>query len=131
MDQKTKDEWDARAARLDADFNAMIARREEFERQRRALRAKLLPGTDMFAWVAPDATPPSDELLAEHCAQLRTMVRYTLQYVLDDSIDSQANMRAADAATRMIRTNIALAKALDAKNAKTVRGGARAKRTQD
>ena len=131
MDQKTKDEWDARALKRDADFRAMIARREEFERQRRALRTKLLPGTDIFTWVAPDDTPPSDELLAEHCAQLRTMVRYTLQYVLDDSLDSLANMRAADAATRMIRTNIALAKALDAKNVKTVRGGKRMRRTQD
>jgi hypothetical protein len=131
MDEKTKNEWHERAARNDANHRALMDLQDLRASQRQEFRAKILPGTDMFAWIAPDSRVPSDEVLAEHGAQLRNLVRYTMQFALADDLSFQTNMSAANTATRMIRASIALTKEFKATNSKTVRGGSRKKRTQD
>jgi hypothetical protein len=85
----------------------------------------------MFAWMAPNSRAPSDELLAEHSAQLRNLVRYTMQFALADDLSFQTNMSAANTVTRMIRANIELTRELKAAKSKTVRGRTRSKGTQD
>lgn len=103
-------------------------------RQRNEFMAKLLAGDDMSAWLAPQACAPSDEILCEHMAQLRSVVRYALQFAMADDMSLETNMSAAGTATRMIQANIAIARALktpDTANSKTVRGVSRKKAPQD
>ena len=100
-------------------------------RQRKEFLDKMLQGDDMAAWLAPSECAPSDEVLSEHMAQLRTAVRYAMQFALADDMTFERNMAAANAATRMIQANIALAKVLNAANAKTVRGVSRRVESQD
>jgi hypothetical protein len=103
-------------------------------RQRKEYLAKLLQGDDMSAWLAPNGGAPSDEVLSEHMAQLRNVIRYAMQFALADDMSIETNLAAADAATRMIRANVALAKALktsESANSKTVRGVRATKDPQD
>jgi len=107
------------------------ARHELRSAQRRKLTETLLSG-DLLTWVAPDTHPGSDEVLSEHLAQLRTAVRYALQFVLADDLNLESNLSAASTAQRLIQTNIALAKVLSAPpKSKTVRGGRVKKEPQD
>jgi hypothetical protein len=67
-------------------------------------------------------------------AQLRNVIRYAMQFALADDMSIETNLAAADAATRMIRANVALAKALktsESANSKTVRGVRATKDPQD
>ena len=104
--------------------------REQEERaERKALRQtfleKLLLGPDMHSWIVPEGDADSDEILAEHLLQLRNAVRYALQVALHDGYNVQSNLNAANTVDRLVRTNIAIARALQASdkaNSKTVRG---------
>jgi len=101
--------------------------------QRRKLTDTLLSG-DLLTWVAPDTHHGSDEVLSEHLAQLRTAVRYALQFVLADDLSLASNLSAANTTQRLIQTNIALAKVLSVSESakpKTVRGGRAKKGPQD
>lgn len=103
-------------------------------RQRKEYLAKLLQGDDMSAWLAPTEGAPSDEVLSEHMAQLRNVVRYAMQFALADDMSIETNLAAAAATTRMIRANVALAKALktsEPTNSKTVHGGRKRKDPPD
>ena len=104
--------------------------REEEERakrkaQRRALLEQLLQGPDMHSWIVPDGEAESDDVLAEHLLQLRNAVRFTLRFALDDDLSVKSNLDAANTVDRLVRTNIAIARALktpNTANSKTVRG---------
>ncbi|MGZ6021687.1 MAG: hypothetical protein ACXWLQ_03675 [Rhizomicrobium sp.] len=119
--------YEARRRRLDAEVAQAKAERQAFLQ-------KFMLGPDVVSWVAPDGCAPSDEVLAEHMAQLRNVIRYALQYAFAEDEPLSASLSAANAATRMIQTNVALAKALKlsgSTNSKTVRGGRRKKEPQD
>jgi hypothetical protein len=98
---------------------------------RKTLLAHVMGGPDLASWIVPQESVESDALLAEHLAQLRKAVRFALSLAVDDQFGIGENLSAANTATRMIRANIALAKELNASKSKTVRGGMRARRTQD
>ena len=110
---------------------AQIARQKS---QRQAFLKKFMLGPDLISWIAPPDGVVPDEVLGEHLAQLQNVVRYTLQFALSDGYSIQTSLLAANTATRMIRTSIALSKALnatDAPNTKTIHGGRRKKRPQN
>ncbi len=101
-------------------------------RQRKEFLARLFQGDDMSAWLAPEGHVATHEVLSEHMAQLRNVIRYAMQFALADDLSMETNMAAADVATRMIRANVALAKALNTpSNSKTVRGVRAKKDPQD
>jgi hypothetical protein len=116
---------------VDDPITREIHERAERAAARETLLDTIMGGTDLASWIAPKESVVSDELLAEHLSQLGRTVRYALSFAFDGHYGLGERLSAANTATRMIRTNIALTKALDAKNAKTVRGGRRARRTQD
>ena len=119
---ESDDEYRQALVKRDAEERELNARHELRKAQRKKLVETLLSG-DLFSRVAPDAHPGSDEVLAEHLAQLRTVVRYALQFVLADDMSLATNLSAANTAQRLIQTNIALAKVLGATaKSKTVRG---------
>lgn len=123
-----------RQARLDKQEREFEDRTVLRRRQRNAFMAKLLEGDDMSAWLAPQACAPSDEILCEHMAQLRNVVRYALQFAMADNMTVETNMSAAGTATRMIQANIAIARALktpDTTKSKTVRGVSKKSEPQD
>lgn len=110
------------------------AEREERRARRQAFLEKLLAGPDMHAWIVPREDVACDEILAEHLLQLRNTIRYALQVALDDAYTLKSSMNAANTVDRLVRTNIALVRALktpDTAKSKTVRGGRRMKGPQD
>lgn len=94
---------------------------------------KLLGGKNQLAWQAPLPLEDFDDLLCQHAAQLSNAVRYTMEHVLSDDAEIPEQAQAVGALTRMIQTNIAIAKALSPLRAKskTVRGGSNGKGPQD
>ena len=117
---------------------------EEYEREqeerakrrekRKAFLEQLLQGPDMHSWIVPEGDAESDDVLAEHLLQLRNAVRYALQYALEDDLNVRVNLDAAHTVDRLVRTNIAIARALktpDAAKSKTVRGVPAKKAPQD
>lgn len=129
---ETATDWRAREDQRQA---ALEAERAAFLKKRAELRRKLFGSADDFDWQAPAPTEDMDALLAEHAAQLRNAARQAMTFVLDDDNGVKSNALAASALTRLIQTNIAIAKALGAKDAsettKTVRGGGKSKGAQD
>ena len=108
--------------------------RERRENERKAFLAGAMPGPDLVSWVVPKNGAVPDEVLAEHLAQLRNLVRFTLQYAMGNNASVETNLSAASIAQRMIQTNIALSKAITGTpvpDSKTVRGGKRRKGPQD
>jgi hypothetical protein len=133
-----------RAMESDDEYWQELTKRDKEQREhnalcalRRAQRRKLtetLLSDDLLSRIAPQAHPGSDEVLAEHLAQLRTVVRYALQFVLADDLSLETNLSAANTTQRLIQTNIALAKVLSASEStksKTVRGGRARKEPRD
>jgi len=116
---------------VDDPITREIHERAERAAAREALLATIMSGPDLASWVAPRESVVSDELLAEHLAQLRNTVRYALSCAFDGDYGLGERLSAANTATRMIRANIALAKELKASKSKTVRGGKRVRGTQD
>lgn len=113
-------------------------REEEARAERRAKRKafleQLLEGPDMHSWIVPEGDAKSGDVLKEHLLQLRNAVRFSLRYAFDDDLSVQSNLDAANTVDRLIRTNIAIARALktsDTTNSKTVRGVSRKKAPQD
>ncbi|MBS0469870.1 MAG: hypothetical protein JSR60_02275 [Proteobacteria bacterium] len=88
--------------------------------RRQAFLTELLgpPGVARFA---PPPVRDFDAQLGEHAAQLAKLTRLTLNYALNDDGDLQTQMNAASAVTRLIQTNVAIARVLLAKS-KTVQG---------
>jgi hypothetical protein len=133
MDKTLDDVYWERKARFGREESERDERMLLRRRQRKQFLVKLLQGDDMFAWVVPDGCAPSDEVLSEHMAQLRNLVRYAMQFALADDLDVETNMSAATVATRMIRANAALARALktsESKSSKTVRGSSQGSEPQ-
>jgi hypothetical protein len=113
--------------------------REEKERaerkaQRKAFLEQLLQGPDLHSWIVPEGDAKSGDVLEEHLLQLRNAVRYALQYALNDDLSVSSNLDAANTVDRLVRTNIAIARALktpDTAKSKTVRGVRQKKEPQD
>jgi len=108
-----------------------INERAERAAAHKALIEAVMGGPDMASWIAPQEGVVSDELLVEHLAQLRKAVRYALTLAFEEGSQHNQSLSAVNTATRMIRASIALTKELKASKSKTVRGGGRARRTQD
>jgi len=111
---------------------ALEAERAAFRKMRAERRERLYGSADSIDWQAPAALADFDALLAEHAAQLRNAVRCTMEFVLWDDAGVKDNAMSASALTRLIQANIAIAKVLGKhETSKTVRGGDKAKGTQD
>ena len=103
-------------------------------RTRKQVLETLLGSADLLFWVAPCDDVVGEDILAEHFLQIRNAVRLVLCLALDDDHGAAVNLNAASTASRLVRTNIALARALGVTagaNSKTVRGGRRRKEPQD
>jgi hypothetical protein len=101
---------------------------------RRSYLEKLLGSKDRYDWNAPRPVEDFDTILAEHAAQLRNAVRFTLDGLLTDNVSTENQAKYASAVDRLIRTNLAIAKVLGpAKHAKskTVHGGSATGEPQD
>jgi hypothetical protein len=110
------------------------AERAERKAQRKAFLEQLLQGPDMYSWIVPEGDAESDDVLAEHLLQLRNAVRFALRFALDDDLSVQSNLASASTVDRLVRTNIAIARALktpDTAKSKTVRGIQRKRAPQD
>jgi len=119
--------------RFEREEEERAAQREIWRQEREAFRRKLFDAPDELAWQAPAPLQDFNTLLAEHAAQLRNAVRQTMEIALDHRNESKANALAALSLTRLIRTNIAIARTLGVgcETAKTVRGGALPEDAQD
>ena len=112
-------------------------RRNESERQaghkasRQEFLRRLLGGKDALAWQVPPQIEDFDALLLQHAAQLNNAVRYTMEFALCDGIGVSEHTMVIGSLTRMIQTNIAIAKAMTGEKSKTVRGGPARKYPQD
>src|ERR1700685_1384083 len=103
----TEEDWHAREDRRQAELEA---RRQEYLKKRAELRDRLFESADEFDRQAPAPIADFDALLAEHAAQLRNAVRYTMEFALWDDARVKDNVQSASALTRLIQTNIAIAK---------------------
>lgn len=101
-------------AKVEAEF------REDQERAARAQVARegflkdLFGGGDRQSWLVPQPVVDLDATLAEHFAQLRNAVRYALEDAIDDHRTPERRNLAQTAVTRMVLTNLAIAKVLKA-----------------
>jgi len=105
--------------------------RAEAERER---FLESLLGADRLAWQAPPEIQDFDSLLCQHAAQLNNAIRYAMGDALRDRASIESRSLAMGAITRMIQTNIAIAKVLDPEppaKSKTVHGGEGVRRPQD
>jgi len=123
-----EEDWRARYEREEQEAEA---RREAFRLKREAFRKKLFDAPDELTWCAPPPVENFDALLAEHAAQLRNAVRHAMEYALEDTNGQKSNALAASALTRLIQTNIAIAKVIGSATSKTVRGGTASTEPQD
>ncbi|HUO98280.1 MAG TPA: hypothetical protein VMU01_06410 [Rhizomicrobium sp.] len=113
------------------DYVAQL-RRQRAEREQ--FLATLLDAADDYDRLAPPPVTDMETLLGEHAAQLRNAARYMMGEVISDSRSGQESARAATTVNNMIRTNIAIAKALREamlEGRKTVRGVAAGTEPQD
>jgi predicted RNA-binding Zn ribbon-like protein len=111
---------------------ALEAERAAFLKRREELRAKLFGSPDAYGRQAPAPIEDFDALLAEHAAQLRNVVRHAMAFAVWEDAGGTEIALSASALTRLIQTNIAIAKVLGVRaTSKTVRGGAPEKDTQD
>ncbi len=99
--------------------------------KRKAFLDDLLGTCDKLEWQAPKAIEDFDALLGEHAAQLRNAARYVMGRVLLDDANPEQGAAAASALTRLIQTNISIARVLATAKSKTVRGGVEAREPQD
>ena len=122
---------------LDESYERVM--REENEQitlaqEARARFLESLLGADRMAWQAPPAIQDFDSLLCQHAAQLNNAIRYAMGDALRDGSSMENRSKAMFAITRMIQTNIAIAKVLDPEppaKSKTVHGGDGVRRPQD
>jgi hypothetical protein len=132
MEQSTKDIIEAALSRLEQSGRETEELCATDKGARKKFLQALLGGPDMLSWVTPCDDVVGEEVLAEHFKQIRNVVRFALSHALDDRRDTAVNLNAASTAARLIRTNIALAKALGVTaNSKTVRGVRPRKDPQD
>ena len=92
--------------------------------KRRAFREKLFGSKDEADWLAPPPLADFDALLAEHAAQLRNVALQVMGNALSDDHSLDGHVSAVGALTRVVQTNIAIAKVLGGRRAdsKTVHG---------
>ena len=107
----------------------------EREAARKTFLDELFGSSDRLDWQAPSAVEDFDAVLRQHAAQLRNAVRHVMGDVLWDAYSMERRAKAIGALTRMIRTNVAIARALDTKaptaKSKTVHGVGAPKDPQD
>lgn len=124
----------------DDDIDEYLLPREEQRRRQAARLAKReaflaeLLGPDKIARLSPSAVEDFDTLLAQHAAQLRHAIAYTMEDVLNDNVRILDRPKVIAALARLVQTNVAIARALrgeKTKSGKTVRGGEPAKEPQD
>jgi hypothetical protein len=101
----------------------------EQQRRRAANRLrdeKLYGSADIADWMAPPPLTDLDTQLAEHAAQLRNVARRVSGDALITDHGIEKHIKLVTALTRVIQTNVAIAKVLKAAAAatsKTVHGG--------
>ena len=106
--------------------------RAEWRAERLRFKQKLLGADDALDWQAPPKIEDFDALLCQHAAQLSNAVRVTMARVLSDDSEAEVQTKAANALTRLIQTNIAIAKTVaPVSKSKTVHGVRRPKDPQD
>ncbi|HXC53813.1 MAG TPA: hypothetical protein VNU97_00810 [Rhizomicrobium sp.] len=132
MEDWENETWAERSAR-ERHEEAQEAAARHAARER--FLGKLFGSSDRHDWLAPAAIEDFDDLLSCQAAQLQNAARFTLEDVLSDHISLEGRAKAVGALTRLVQTNIAIAKALrtaepEAKS-KTVRGGRTVKDVQD
>jgi hypothetical protein len=111
------------------DFEEQL-RRGRIARER--LMTTLLGADDDLGRQAPPPVDDMEALLGEHAAQLRNTARYMMGEVISQGSSVQESAKAATVVNNVIRTNIAIAKALrEAQPRKTVRGVATSTEPQD
>jgi hypothetical protein len=126
-----KSEWQLAAEREAAEDRAA---RAEYSRKRAIYREKLFGSSDPVDCHAPQAIEDFDALLAQHAAQLRHAIAYTMEAALDDDVLVRERPKVIASLARLVQTNVAIAKVLrdkKTKNGKTVHGGGKMRGTQD
>ena len=139
-------------AKVETEFREADERTARNRVARDAFLKELFGGGDRKSWLVPQPVADLDATLAEHFVQLRNAVRYALEDAIDDDRTDERRNLAQTAVTRMVQTNLAIAKALKAPPprgfdfrmtvehkgtapsravSKTVRGGAPDKDAQD
>jgi hypothetical protein len=129
---------DGRARPAQRELEEKLTQLEKASAKERTSREKvletLLGSADLLSWVAPCDDVVGEDILAEHFLQIRNAVRLVLCLAVDEDHGAAVNLNAASTASRLVQTNIALARALGVTagaNSKTVRGGRRGKGPQD
>jgi len=126
-----KPEWQIKAEREEAEYQAA---RAEYLRKRVIYREKLFGSSDPVDCQVPQAIEDFDALLAQHAAQLRHAIAYTMEAALSDDVRVLERPKVIASLARLVQTNVVIARALrdkKSKNGKTVRGGAKAGGPQD
>ncbi|HEY4940518.1 MAG TPA: hypothetical protein VII56_03760 [Rhizomicrobium sp.] len=122
-------------AQVDREIAEERRLRAEWRAERLRFKQKLFGADDALDWQAPPEIEDFDALLCQHAAQLSNAVRMTMSRVLSDDIEAEAQNKAANALTRLIQTNIAIAKTVapvaPIRKSKTVHGVPKAKEPQD
>ena len=122
-------------AQIQADEDERERREQAAYEARLRFRDKLFGTDDDFARQAPEPLTDHDTLLGEHLAQLRNAARHGMTYALRDYSTGDQFARAANAIGAIVRTNLAIVKALksgpNARTPKTVHGGAPLTEPQD
>lgn len=109
----TPEEEAAEEKRRQDEDNARYERRQKF------LDELIGPyGVERFA---PQPANDFDALLGEHAAQIAKLTRLSLNYALNDDMNLNSQINAANAVTRLVQTNVAIVRVLRAKS-KTVQG---------
>ena len=122
---------------IEAEVDHQIAEekrlRDEYRAERLSFKQRLLGSEDAYDWQVPSRIEDFDALLSQHAAQLSNAARVTMEHALSADIKVEAQAMAVGALTRLIQTNIAIAKVLGSgiAKSKTVHGVATPKEPQD
>jgi hypothetical protein len=117
----TPEEERAEEKRRQEENNARYERRQEF-------LAELLGPAGVTRY-APPPVSDFDAQLGEHAAQIAKLTRLALNYALNDDWNFDNRIDAANTITRLIQTNVAIARVLRAQS-KTVQGVQQDRETQ-
>ncbi len=124
----SEESWAERQAREELERRAA---REEWERKRAQFREALFGSADPLLQQKPQGIADFDGLLRIQAAQLRNAIDYLMEDILRDSASREDRALAVTTVTRMIQTNVAIAKTLAGPDSKTVHGGDSPKDPQD
>lgn len=127
MDQE---DWRDRFEREEREREERAAAREAAREQ---FHIKLYGSAERFDWAAPPSVEDFDAMLGEHAAQLRNAARHVTESALHDRSPKDMAV-VVGTLTRVVQTNVAIAKVLrqkDHETSKTVHGATRQKGPQD